>query len=231
MSPPSRVSRQQIVDTAFGIVREHGWAQLSARNIAKELKSSTQPIYSNFNSMVDLEDEVVKSAIELRTRYQSETHTGILSLDHGIGYVLFAWEEPILFSAINDHKHSSMQIKHGDIVFDQHAEELSQNVRLEGFSDEQLRNFQFLGWIFIHGLASLKNWIDVTRRDLPREELIALLREGSRTLTRGFTQIQLEVSHKDKNGHKKNPKQTESEPGGQSIPKAGKKGRHPGYAH
>lgn len=190
MSPPSKITRQDVVNAAYKIVRKHGWSKFSARAIAKELKSSTMPIYSHFDSMKELEFEVVGKIMALLGEYESGPHTGIQALDHGIGYVLFAWEEPNLFAAINDRKHVGMQVQFGNRQFDRHVEELTRNPRMQGYSKEQLVRFQFLAWIFANGLASIKNWVDGTRKDgFTKQDLIDLIREGSRTLTYGFIQL------------------------------------------
>ncbi len=183
-----KISRQEIIDAAFKIVRQSGWSELSARNLAKILKSSTTPIYYQFKSMTDLEEEVVARAMAILEEYESKPYTDVLALNHGIGYVLFAWEEPNLFAAINDDKHISMQVKYGDRQFDLHVDELSRNLRMKGLSDEELREFQFLAWIFVHGIASMKNWVDAKLTNFSRENLIEWIRKGSRTLTTGYVE-------------------------------------------
>ncbi len=139
--------------------------------------------------MADLEEAVVEKAMALLWKYESGPHTGIQALDHGIGYVLFAWEEPNLFGAINDRGHIGMQTKFGDLQFDEHVEELTRNPRMQGLSRQQMRDFQFLAWIFVHGIASIKNWMDEKQGHFPQEYLIELIRNGSKALTHGFTQI------------------------------------------
>ena len=186
MSSAKKISRQDIVDAAFKIVRESGWSMLSARNIAKMLKSSTMPLYYQFKSMTDLEEEVVGKAMALLGEYESKPYTDVLALNQGIGYVLFAWEEPNLFAAIHDKQHIPMQIKIGDQQFDMQVDELSRNIRMQGLSDKQLREFQFLAWIFVHGIASIKNWVDETNKNFTRENLIKLIHLGSKTLTAGY---------------------------------------------
>ncbi len=71
MPADTKISREDIIDAAFEIVRKGGWAQLSARSIAKRLKSSTMPIYSQFKTMEMLEDEVVKKAVTLQAEYSA----------------------------------------------------------------------------------------------------------------------------------------------------------------
>jgi AcrR family transcriptional regulator len=180
----SKVSQQDIIDAAFSVVSQKGWAELSARSIAKELNSSTMPIYHRFKSMVNLEEEIVKKIMELLKTYQSTCRTGDKPLDRSVGYVLFAREEPHLFQAINDELHSNWQAQYGDPTFDQHTEELSLDPRLQGLAKEQLRKLNFLLWIFIHGIASLKNWMQTQQYD--EDRIIELLCEGTSKIIRGF---------------------------------------------
>ena len=58
MPPKFKFDKEEIVQTAVEVVRQHGWNGLSARSIAKELNASTKPIYGYFKSMVVLEEAV-----------------------------------------------------------------------------------------------------------------------------------------------------------------------------
>jgi AcrR family transcriptional regulator len=179
-----KVSQQNIIDAAFSVVRKKGWAELTARSIAQELNSSTMPIYHRFKSLVNMEEELVKKTMELLKSYQSADRTGDRSLDRGIGYVLFAMQEPHLFQAINDEKHSTWQAKYGDPTFAQHTEELSVDPWLKGLTKDQLHRLNFLLWIFIHGVASLRNWMQAQQYN--EERIIELIREGTGKIIRGF---------------------------------------------
>ena len=198
MPAKTKITREAIIDAAFGIVRKGGWAKLSARAIAKELKSSTMPIYSKFRSMTELDQEVVRKIMALLEHYESKPRTGISPLDRAIGYILFAWKERDLFAAINDKEHIGMQVKYGDAQFQTHVDELSRNPRLKGLSREQLTNLEFLSWVFVHGIASMKNWMDETQRDFTEEKLVHDLREALGSLTYGFIQRQSRSSLKGK---------------------------------
>jgi AcrR family transcriptional regulator len=201
MPAKNKTSREGIIAAAFEIVRQGGWAQLSARSIAKALKTSTMPIYSQFATMELIEEEVVKKAISLMAGYEAAPRTDVIALNHGIGYVLFAWEEPHLFAAINDEKHVAMQTRFGDTLFDAHVAELANNTKMAGLSQEQLRYFQFMAWIFVHGIASMKHWMEQSQGQYDKEKLIELLRDGSKMLTNGFVQNQARSLKKSKKGN------------------------------
>jgi len=67
MPPRVKVTREQITEAALKAVRVGGEAALNARSIAALLGCSTQPIFSNFSSMEELRDEVLKAAEQLFT--------------------------------------------------------------------------------------------------------------------------------------------------------------------
>ncbi|MRR17641.1 MAG: TetR/AcrR family transcriptional regulator [Deltaproteobacteria bacterium] len=202
MPSKTRITRESIVDAAFNIVREHGLEKLSTRSIAKILHTSHIPIYSHFKSMNDLVPAIIEKIMLLLGEYHSTPRTGILSLDNGIGYVLFAWEEPHLFAVINDPRYIRLRNKYGAAQFDLHVKILSQNPRMKGFSNQQLRNFQFLAWIFVHGIASMKPLMKEARQEMDEAKLIELIREGSRTLTYGFIESQKRVSRMNTEGRR-----------------------------
>ena len=48
MAPRVKITREEIVEAAIGLVRQRGEAALNARNIAASLNCSTQPVFSQF---------------------------------------------------------------------------------------------------------------------------------------------------------------------------------------
>lgn len=179
-----KITSEDIITAAFNIVRQDGWEKFSAREIAKALNMSTMPIYSNFRSLALLEEAVVRKAMELLREYQSKRYVGDPTIDRGIGYFMFAREETHLFQTINDEKGSLWQAKYGDPTFDQHVKELSKDKRLKGLSSKQLRQLNTFLWIFIHGMASLKNWMNI--QQISEKRTIDLLQEGGGNIIKGF---------------------------------------------
>jgi len=77
---------------------------------------------------------------------------------------------------------------------------LTRNPRMAGLSRDQLRYFQFLSWVFVQGIASLKPWVKETQGGLDKESLIEFIRNGSRILTYGFIENEARSSVKMKKG-------------------------------
>ena len=68
MPPKQTITKEMIIAAAFDLVRQKGKTALSARNIAAALSCSTQPIYSCFSTMKDLEEIVTKKILDFIIR-------------------------------------------------------------------------------------------------------------------------------------------------------------------
>jgi predicted aldo/keto reductase-like oxidoreductase len=62
MPPKQKFTKEDILETAFAIVREQGIENLNVRNIARRLDSSTQPVFSFFENMAELKTAVFQMA-------------------------------------------------------------------------------------------------------------------------------------------------------------------------
>ncbi|MCP4694627.1 MAG: TetR/AcrR family transcriptional regulator [Desulfobacterales bacterium] len=178
MPPRPKHRKSEIIAIAFDHVRKHGWANLTARFLAEKLQSSTKPIYSHFKSMKDLEEEVVKKALEVLHQYITARRSDDLWLDHGIGYILFAREEKHLFRCINDEKHWVLRKKYGERLWESLAEDLSDYPAFRGLEKHRIDAIRNTRWVYVHGLASLTNILALEEYDEARiTELIKNLQD------------------------------------------------------
>ena len=69
MPPKAKVTREAVVRAAVKVVQKRGAAALNARAVAGELGVSTQPVFSNYNSMGELRAEVLEKANALYQSY------------------------------------------------------------------------------------------------------------------------------------------------------------------
>lgn len=103
MSPRNmQFGREEIIDAAFELVRNNGWTGFSVTAVAKAIKSSTMPIYSQFANVRELEDAVCLKTMELLKERMLVERTGDRWIDQGISYVRFAEEEKYLFRCLWD---------------------------------------------------------------------------------------------------------------------------------
>ena len=62
MPPKVRITKEEIIRTALDLVRQSGAEAINARAIANALLCSTQPIFSNFETMEELENATLAAA-------------------------------------------------------------------------------------------------------------------------------------------------------------------------
>ncbi|WP_314305538.1 TetR/AcrR family transcriptional regulator [Capnocytophaga gingivalis] len=150
------ITQEIIIETAFEMVRKEGFGVLSARNIAKQIGCSTQPIYCCYKNMEDLKAEICKKALAfLQNVMLSYSKTGNTLLDLGLGYVQMAYTESALFKAF--YMDNVTNVKLTDIFPESEwvVEIMKNSEECQNISDEELKNDIAKGWMLAHGIASL----------------------------------------------------------------------------
>ncbi len=187
MPAKSKFKTQDIIDAAFHIIRTQGQEKCSARAIANELHSSTMPIYSCIKSMKELEEAIVKKAIDLLLHYEMQERTGITSLDMGVGYILFAKKEKHLFRMLffseSGDANSELSNRLTEYAFDTLLGKLEGFALMEGLTHEQKRDVFNKMWIFNHGLAVMLN--NSVIEDMSEEEISRLLMDTGLSILEG----------------------------------------------
>ena len=102
MPPKAKHSRDDIVNTALEMVRNHGADVISARNVAVALGTSTAPIFTAFDSIEELVLCARKKAVDFyRANYLDAALREELPFKAaGRNYIRFAKEEPELFKFV-----------------------------------------------------------------------------------------------------------------------------------
>ncbi len=97
MPPKARITKEMIIDAAYGIARERGAEYINARSVSERLDCSTQPVMYHFKKIEDIR----KAAYEKADEYHSERLMDIQNenpmLGIGLNYIRFAAEEKNLF--------------------------------------------------------------------------------------------------------------------------------------
>ncbi len=153
MPPKFKFTKQEIIDTAFALVRENGWERLSTRAVASRLGTSARPIYSFFASMAELDRELVRKGVDLLHGYMTRKFTDDPWHDHGIGYIRFAMTETHLFSGMTDGRRVDWFKKYGDVIWESLAQSLKEYPPFQDLSQEEIYQVQLTRWLFAHGLA------------------------------------------------------------------------------
>ena len=184
MPPIKKFQREEIIDTAYEIVKREGFDSINARRIAKELGGSVQPIYHNFATMEELKKEVSDRIYKkYQTTMREATDTEHSYLEKGIAYVRFAKEYPEFYKIIfmQESKMNLDEFIQADIeVTENVMESITQKFDI---SKEDLKDFHIKVWIFTHGLACLVATKTVNFTD---DEIRKLLLNTVQEIFRGY---------------------------------------------
>lgn len=98
MPPKAKYTKEEIVQVAFEMARENGFASVTARELGKRLGTSATPIFTAFENMYELQQEVRKLAMKEFEKYVADMHNYTPAFKRfGVQMIKFATEEPQLF--------------------------------------------------------------------------------------------------------------------------------------
>lgn len=154
MPPKVRINKEDIISAALELIRQEGADAINARAIASALGCSTQPIFSNFASMEELEGEVMRAAYSLYFEFiknEEERAEYPKYKSFGMAYIRFAKEERELF------KFLFMRYRHGEDItpsadFDMSVELI---MNANGISRERAALMHLEMWSTVHGIATM----------------------------------------------------------------------------
>lgn len=111
MPPKPKFTKEEIVEAALDLVSKKGMSALTARDLGAQLGSSARPIFTVFQSMEEVQEEVRAAAIKRFESYVKKTeHYTPIFKQIGMQMILFAKEEPLLYQLgfmTNNHDISS----------------------------------------------------------------------------------------------------------------------------
>lgn len=155
MARKKEIDKQRILDAAYKLAVRGGIESLTARNIAKAVNCSTQPIYLEFENMQDLRNQVLaRISDELKSNTLQQNFIGEPLIDLDLSYLYFAKEHVDLFRAMFvDGKFGNQMIV--DTLMGLGLEKFKQQFDAEQFSEERLNHIVISNWIAATGLATL----------------------------------------------------------------------------
>jgi len=151
MPPKVLFSRQDIIDSSLKIIKEKGFKQLSAREVARELTSSTRPVYEHFQSMDELKKAVLQKTVDLLYDYVTRQYTRNAFLNTGVGYVLYARDHREFFKMI------FLEDNDASGIIEEMLKKLDKEIvkvpELKKLSPGERKDLLRNGWIYTHGFA------------------------------------------------------------------------------
>lgn len=162
MPPKAKFTKEEIISAALSIVRENGFDALTARALGAKLGSSARPVFTVFQSMDEVQEEVTAAATQLYNSYIEEglskpEESGPRFKHVGEQYIRFAISEPKLFQLLFMKEQEYMpEFTNILQVIDTNYEEILASIK-SGYGlddDASLKLYRHL-WVYTHGIASL----------------------------------------------------------------------------
>ena len=116
MPPKTKYTREEIIEVAFQMARERGIEAVVARELGKQLGTSSSPIFTAFKNMEELQGEVRARALKEFEAYVSEALRFTPPFKWvGVRMIEFAVKEPKLFQLLYMQEHDESQ-RYEDMV-------------------------------------------------------------------------------------------------------------------
>ena len=158
MPPKPKFTKEEIVAAALELVSEKGIEALTARELGVRLGSSARPIFTVFNSMEEVQEEVRAAALKRFESYAEKAmHYTPVFKQVGMQMILFAMEEPKLYQLVYMSENAdatdfeSIVERLGDVA------QLCVGViqRDDGLSEEDAKALFEHVWIYTFGIGAL----------------------------------------------------------------------------
>ena len=181
MPPKKKLTKEEIIAAALFLVQEKGVAALNARELAKRLGISTQPIFTQFSSMEEVKNAVIATGYEKYLAYREEDMTSGKYPPYkasGMSYIRFAAEEKELFKLLFMRDRREERYDEGE------ADDMAALVAdMLAFPLDTARRFHLAMWLFVHGVATM---VATDYLTLSEEMISALLSDSFHGLKKQY---------------------------------------------
>lgn len=168
----AKIQKEDIVNAGFKIAKSKGMEGINARDIAKMLNCSVQPIFYQFENMEEVNKAIYDKIYKLYQEYMLSGKGKEKEYKQmGLSYIKYAKDYPEFFKIIFMQRTSLnaenfiMADKIGDDV-------IKAGQKLTGLSFEEQKEFHVKVWMLTHGIACLvaTGTIDITEKEI--EEIL-----------------------------------------------------------
>lgn len=174
MPPKVKITKESIMEAAFQLLKEEGISKVNARDLAKSLQCSVQPIFRTFHQMENLKNELYHYVERLFDEFMEsgmQKHR-IPFLGIGLAYIEFAKLEKNLFKFL----FMSDEFKGRNLLQmireDSNQEIIGMISAMSGLNFDQSQELFLTIWLITHGIASLMATNDC---DLEEDQIETIL--------------------------------------------------------
>lgn len=152
MPPKVKISKEDIIKISLELVRNKGTESLNARSVAAELGCSTQPVFSNFSTMEQLQSATLNAAYDIYLDFlKREAESGEYPpyKAFGMAYIRFAREEKQLFKLL------FMRDRSGEDLtpMSDFTESVDMIMKANAVTKEEAELIHLEMWSCVHGIA------------------------------------------------------------------------------
>lgn len=152
MPPKVKISKEDIIKISLELVRNKGTESLNARSVAAELGCSTQPVFSNFSTMEQLQSATLAAAYDIYLDFlKREAEIGEYPpyKAFGMAYIRFAREEKQLFKLL------FMRDRRGEDLtpMSDFTESVDMIMKANAVTKEEAELIHLEMWSCVHGIA------------------------------------------------------------------------------
>jgi AcrR family transcriptional regulator len=167
-------TREHILKAAYELINKEGFGNFTARNIAKQMGISTQPIYLEFENMQDLKNTLVEAVFkELSENVFPVEQTGDKVIDLGLNYIHFAQEKHNLYIALFVDDYGGGKLMHS-FSSDYFKKLIKAEPKYSSLSEAEITALHDGTWIVVTGIASLASAGIITPTD---EQIVKVIKE------------------------------------------------------
>lgn len=163
MPPKKRIFKEDILEASIDVIRKQSASALTVRNIAAELQSSTQPIYSEFENLDCLKKELYKYASEKYLRFSFTNYKEL-----AIAFLSFAKKEKELFKFLYLRRRDSGKKLPDDINYTVTVELLSKNLDMDPQRAKDMHHWMQY-YCYTMGVMIATDYRDLTAEEMNRE--------------------------------------------------------------
>ena len=163
MPPKKRIFEEDILEASIDVIRKQSASALTVRNIAAELQSSTQPIYSEFENLDCLKKELYKYASEKYLRFSFTNYKEL-----AIAFLSFAKKEKELFKFLYLRRRDSGEKLPDDINYTVTVELLSKNLNMDPQRAKDMHHWMQY-YCYTMGVMIATDYRDLTAEEMNRE--------------------------------------------------------------
>lgn len=181
MPAKKQITRDMILNAALKLLKKQGFEAVTIKELAKELKCSTQPVYLSFTGMNELRNELISLAVkEFEDTMKADSKDCMIRL-YGMEYIHFAQSEPKLFCFLFMRSNAFIETKRTLLpVIEQSIMELMEAYQISHEEADYLHDHL---WMHTHGIASM---IATNFCDWNMEKVNHMLEECKMAFTRKY---------------------------------------------